>query len=54
MIEQQNADNELVCLCCLSVITHVSDQNIKMRTWKVLLETVWVMSEMSACTADLY
>lgn len=32
VIEQQNADNELLCLCCVFVITHVSDQNIKMMT----------------------
>lgn len=40
VMEQQNADNELLCLCCLFVITHVSDKNIKMRTWKVVLATV--------------
>lgn len=36
VIEQQNADNELLCLCCLFVITHVFDQNIK--TDKVLVQ----------------
>lgn len=25
LIEQQNANNELLCLCCLFVITHVSN-----------------------------
>lgn len=29
MIEQQNADNELLRHCCHFVITHVSDQNIE-------------------------
>lgn len=30
VIEHQNVDNELLRLCCLFVITRVSDQNTKM------------------------
>lgn len=37
LIEQQNANNELLCLCCLFVITHVSNPKSEDED-KVLLE----------------
>lgn len=40
LIEQQNANNELLCLCCLFVITHVSNPKSEDED-KVLLATWW-------------
>lgn len=40
LIEQQNADNEQLCLSCFFVISHESDQNIKIKDETVLLATI--------------